>query len=190
MTHATGNNISRNAVAGSTVGEKLRGGALIGAWVLDRERTSVRLATKAMWGRVPVRGTFREVRGTAQVTGPDTVSARLEIESASINTKMKMRDHHLRSEDFFAAEAHPTITVEIEKVEPTGPGLQAAGTLTIRGRSIPLSFPVTVTELADDSVVLDAVVGIDRSEIGLDYRARGATHMHNDLTVHAVFTRA
>jgi len=177
-------------VSSTTVDDKLREGALIGAWVLDRERTTVRLSTKAMWGRVPVHGIFREVRGTAQVSGPETVSARIEIESASIHTKIKMRDHHLRSDDFFAAEAHPTITVEIEKVEPAGAGLQATGTLTIRGRSMPLSFPVTVTDLADDSVVLDAVVGIDRSEIGLTYRARGATHMHNDLTVHAVFIRA
>ena len=177
-------------VSGSAVAGKLREGALTGAWVLDPGRSRVRLSTRAMWGRVPVHGTFRQVRGTAQVTGPGAVTARIEIASASIDTKIKMRDHHLRSDDFFAAAAHPTIAVGIEGVEPAGNALHATGTLTIRGRSMPLSFPVTVTELADTSVVLDAVVKVDRSEVGLDYRARGATHMHNELTVHAVFIRA
>jgi polyisoprenoid-binding protein YceI len=176
-------------VSGS-VGTQLQSGALAGTWTLDPSRTTVALKTKAMWGLVPVKGSFAATGGTATVTPEGAVTATVEISSASINTKMKKRDEHLRSDDFFAADAHPTITVAIDHVDAKASDPSATGSLTVRGQSTPLTFPLTVTSLDSQTAELDAVVEVDRSQVGIDFKAKGATKMVSTMTVHAVFTRS
>jgi polyisoprenoid-binding protein YceI len=172
-----------------SVDTQLKSGALTGTWTLDPSRTKVGLKTKAMWGVIPVKGSFDATGGTADVSADGAVTATVDIASASINTKMKKRDEHLRSDDFFASEAHPTITVTVEQVEASGGALTATGSLTVRGHTTPLLFPLSITALDGHTAELDAVVDVDRSQVGIDFKAKGATKMVNTMTVHAVFTR-
>src|SRR5713101_6060635 len=67
---------------------------LAGDWVLDPSRSKVELHTRHMWGLRPVEGVFREVSGLG------AVSPAGEVTAASIDTKNKKRDDHLRSDDF------------------------------------------------------------------------------------------
>ena len=46
-----------------------------------------------MWGIVPVKGTFSDLAGSAAVAADGGVTGRLEVKSASINTKMKNATH-------------------------------------------------------------------------------------------------
>ena len=120
--------------AGADLRADLARGAFNGSWTLVPSESSVLLKAKAMWGIVPVKGIFSELAGSAAVAADGGVTGRLEVKSASINTKMKKRDEHLRSEDFFACDRFSDIAFEIDKVTSTPSGLTLAGRLTVRER--------------------------------------------------------
>jgi polyisoprenoid-binding protein YceI len=168
----------------------LKDGTLTGTWTLDPQATTIALKTKAMWGVVPVKGTFRATGGSAEIGADSVVSAHVEVDAASIATKMKKRDEHLRSADFFDTETYPTITVSIDAVDVSGPTPTASGSLTVRDSTAPIMIPLTVTSVGADEIALDATTVVDRSTVGLAFSKQGATKMENTLTVHARFVRA
>jgi polyisoprenoid-binding protein YceI len=57
----------------------------------------------------------------------------VEIALASVDTGNEMRDNHLRSKDFFDAEAQPTMTFVSTGLRPAGESWILDGELTIRG---------------------------------------------------------
>jgi polyisoprenoid-binding protein YceI len=164
-------------------------GALNGSWTLVPSESSVGLKAKSMWGIVPVKGTFSELAGGATVAADGGVTGRLVVKSASINTKMKTRDAHLRGDDFFASDRFSDIVFEIDQVTPTRSGLKVAGHLTVRECTLRLEFPAVVADLGSGRIGIDTEVQVDRSEFGLNYRGKGATKMNNALIIHAVFAR-
>lgn len=82
-----------------------------------------------------VRGNFNEFSGQVDVDPADQTltSARATINTASVNTRNEKRDEHLRSDDFFAAENHPTITFVSKQVTGSGDNITVVGDITIRG---------------------------------------------------------
>ena len=178
------------AVGAADLRADLARGALNGSWTLVPSESSVDLKAKAMWGIVPVKGTFSDLDGSAVVGADGAVTGRLAVKSASINTKMKKRDAHLRSDDFFASDHFPDIVFEIDQVTSTTSGrIKVAGRLTVRERTLRLEFPAVVADLGSGRIGIDTEVQVDRSELGLSYRGKGATKMNNALIIHAVFTR-
>jgi len=176
-------------MAGADLKGQLARGAFNGSWTLVPGESSVRLKAKAMWGIVPVKGTFSELAGSAAVATDGGVTGRLEVKSASINTKMKKRDEHLPSDDFFACDRFSDIVFEIDQVTSTTSGLTVEGRLTVRERTIRLEFPAFVTDLGSGQMGIDTELQVDRAELGLSYRGKGATKMNNELIIHAVFAR-
>lgn len=174
-------------VSANAAVEQLRGGHLTGEWVLNPAESTVKLKTKAMFGMVPVKGTFGTLSGSATVGDTGDVRATINVAADSLSTKMKKRDEHLRSADFFDADQHPQLVVDIREL---GPDLIATGTLTVEGVSTKLSFPVTVAESSASKVAIDAVFTVDRSEVGIDFKKMGATKMLSTMTVHASFTKS
>jgi polyisoprenoid-binding protein YceI len=88
----------------STVAALLSSHDAVGVWNLDPARSIFAFRSKTMWGLMTVEGHFAEVRGGAQVTDTGAVSGRLDITAASLNTRNRTRDEHLRSADFFDVE--------------------------------------------------------------------------------------
>jgi polyisoprenoid-binding protein YceI len=86
-------------------------------------------------GIANVRGRFTDFQGTVEV-GQDAWSAKARgsIKVASIDTGEAQRDTHLRSGDFFDADAFPEITYESTKVEPLDENSSRVwGNLTMHG---------------------------------------------------------
>jgi polyisoprenoid-binding protein YceI len=162
--------------------------ALAGEWVLDPRTSSIRLKTKVM-GLVPVNGVFRQVSGNGTVSPDGQVSGTLTVAAASIDTNNTRRDTHLRSNDFFDSDNHPDITFTADGIRPSGQGVAVSGALTVRGRTLPLSFDAAASVQGDGEVWLDAEVHINRADFGLTWNLLGTVSMHNTLTIHAVFTR-
>jgi polyisoprenoid-binding protein YceI len=167
----------------------LKDGTLAGSWTLDGSRSTIGLRSKSMWGLVPVKGTFREVAGNGVVSPDGQVSGTITVGAASIDTKNKKRDTHLRSADFFDSDNHPQITVSASGFAPSGQGVTVAGTLTVRDQTRPLTFDATVA-VDGDEVWLDTEIEVNRGDFGLTWNQVGMASMHNTITVHAVFTRA
>ena len=87
-----------------------------------------------------VNGTFREWSGeiTADPADWSTGSVNVTIQSATIDTRHERRDQDLRSDNFFDAANHPTITFRSTKVEVRGNQIIVSGDLTMRGITKPL----------------------------------------------------
>src|SRR6266567_3006384 len=177
-------------VTASALQAMLKDATLVGSWTLDSSRSAVGLRSKSMWGLAPVKGTFREVAGTGTVSPDGQVSGTITVAAASIDTKNKKRDTHLRSADFFDSETHPQITVRVDRITPSSQGVTVTGALTVRDRTQPLTFDATVSAVDGDEVWLDAEVRINRADFGLTWNQLGMASMHNTITIHAVFSRA
>jgi polyisoprenoid-binding protein YceI len=181
----------RAAQAGTDVAALLRDEALTGRWVLDPRASRVEFHVRHFWGAVTVRGCFERFEGEGTV-GPDgKVAGQLAIDAASLNTKNKQRDRHLRSGDFFDAADHPRVVVTVSRAELThGAQLAAEGELEAAGVREPLSFTGEVVDASADAVTLQAEVTVDRSRFGMTWSPLRITSMQATGSVTARFTRA
>ena len=121
---------------------------------------------------------------------PDgTVSGSVVFDAASIDTKNKKRDKHLRTADFFEVETYPTFTFALTSARPVSNGqLELSGTLTIRDQSRPLTLTADV-QSTETSVTISTEFDIDRSEWGLTWAKMGAG-VANHVVIQAQFTKA
>jgi polyisoprenoid-binding protein YceI len=161
-------------------------GTLTGSWVLDPARSQVRLETRHTWGLLPLHGVFRQVAGYGTVTAAGQVTGTVTVTAASIDTKSKMRDKDLRSAKVFDTASHPDITYTVDSMQPASGGVRVAGSLTVRGRTRPLSFDAKVSAAAGE-VQLDAEVPVNRADFGLTYSPLRMAPMNNTIVIHAVF---
>jgi polyisoprenoid-binding protein YceI len=167
----------------------LKDAALAGNWTLDASKSTVGLRSKSIWGILPVKGVFRQVSGQGTVSPTGDVNGTVTVGAASIDTKNKRRDTHLRSADFFDSDTYPDITFTVTQARPSGQGVTVSGNLTVRDRTRPVTFDATASAVSDSEVSLDAEVQVDRSDFGLTWNRMGMVSMHNTITVHAVFTK-
>ena len=167
----------------------LKDAALAGSWTLDSSKSTVGLRSKSMWGLVPVKGVFRQVAGQGTVSPAGEVTGSVIVAAASVDTKNKRRDTHLRSADFFDSDNYPDITFTVNQATPAGSGAAVSGDLTVRDLTRPVTFDARVSVVDSGEIWLDAEVQIDRADFGLTWNQMGMAGMHNTITVHAVFTR-
>jgi polyisoprenoid-binding protein YceI len=181
----------RAAQAGTDVAALVREGGLAGRWVLDPRASRVEFGVRHFWGAVTVRGWFERLEGEG-VVGPDgKISGRLVMGAASLVTKNKQRDRHLRSGDFFDVQDHPRVVVTVSRAELThGAQLAAEGELEAAGVREPLSFAAEVVDASADAVTLKAGLTVDRSRFGMTWSPLRMTSMQATGSVTARFTRA
>jgi polyisoprenoid-binding protein YceI len=123
-----------------------------------------------------VRGTFNEFSGSVDVDpAAKTLSAaRATINTATINTRDEKRDEHLRSDDFFDATNHPTISFTSKKVSGSGDNIRVVGDITIRGvtKEITLngSFVGAMTDhMGNERAGFVATGEVNRKDFGLNW---------------------
>jgi polyisoprenoid-binding protein YceI len=163
-------------------------GALTGTWTLDPARSQVLLETRHTWGLLPLHGVFRQVTGNGTVTATGQVTGTVTVAAASIDTKNKTRDKDLRSAKVFDTAHHPDITYTVDSIQPAREGARVTGSLTVRGRTRPLSFDAKVCATPGEAR-LDAEIPVNRADFGLTYSPLRMAPMNNTITIHAVFTR-
>ena len=161
---------------------------LTGTWTLDPRRTAIQFQTKAMWV-LNVSGTLRATEGSGAVDGNGHVTGRLVVDAASIDTKNKRRDTHLRGADFFEVQKHPAMVFEVTgaRLGAQGQGT-VEGTLSIRGVTWDVEFQAVLRTEGDGAVTLDARTEIDRSKWGMTWAMMGAG-LNNQVTVRTTFVR-
>jgi len=78
---------------------------------------------------------------------------------------------HLKSDDFFSVDKHPTATLQIKKVEKQeGDKHLVSGDLTIKGIKKPISFPATV-HMGKDMVHAVSTITVDRTLYNVRYNS-------------------
>ncbi|MBX9640844.1 MAG: YceI family protein, partial [Mycobacteriaceae bacterium] len=58
----------------------------VGTWALAPDRSAITFKVRNMWGLMPVKGAFTEFGGEGRLTDSGTVSGRIVIEVASLDT--------------------------------------------------------------------------------------------------------
>jgi polyisoprenoid-binding protein YceI len=109
------------------------------AYKIDRSHSEVGFKVRHFFSKTP--GRFNEYDGTILWDDKNLAASSVDvtIQSASIYTANERRDNHLKSDDFFSAEKHPTITFKSTKVVPGESGkFQIHGDLTMRGITKPV----------------------------------------------------
>ncbi|HUC42227.1 MAG TPA: YceI family protein [Candidatus Micrarchaeaceae archaeon] len=148
-------------------------------WKIDPAHTVAEFKVKHMMIS-HVKGHFPGVSGTLTLNEADITKSHIEasIEVASIDTREPQRDAHLKSEDFFHAEKHPTLTFTSKSITRKGEGeLAVAGDLTLHGVTKPVTFAVEgPTAPSKDPwgnlrIGLSATTKINRKDFGLNWNA-------------------
>ena len=69
-----------------------------------------------------VRGTFTKVHGTVAYDPADLSKTAIDvtIDTASVDSRLEMRDNDLRSDHFLDVQKYPTITFTAKNAEPAG----------------------------------------------------------------------
>ena len=100
-------------------------------------------------------GKFTKFNGKIDVNRehPENSSVTAQIDVRSIDTRIKKRDDHLRSAEFFNVDKYPQITFKSRSVKQTGPQSgDILGDLTIHGVTKPITLHVKLlTPLNDTS---------------------------------------
>ena len=86
-------------------------------------------------------GRFNDISGTVifDRANPSNSSVELSVPIESLDTHNSIRDHSLKSRDFFDAKQFPSMTFKSTKVEGSGGRLQVSGDLTIHGVTKPIT---------------------------------------------------
>ena len=93
-----------------------------------------------------------------------------DVEAASIDTGIGLRDTHLRSADFFDVERFPDIMFESVRVEAAGRRATVTGRLTMRGVTQEITVPVDVT-LSEVALVATGELVLNRRDYGINYNS-------------------
>ena len=151
-------------------------GLLLAApWEFDPAHTGVHFKVRHLMIS-SVRGEFEKVSWKIVYDEADVTksSADINIDTASINTRVAKRDEHLRSPDFLDVAKYPAITFRSKRVEKAGDGtLKMTGDLTIRGvsKEVVLTVEGPSPEIKDPGgnyrVGGQAATRINRKDFGL-----------------------
>ena len=168
-----------------------RDGALAGRWTLDPQQSRAEFRVRHFWHTITVAGQFGQLEGQGTVSPDGTVTGQLVIDAASLSTKNKQRDKHLRSADFFDVEKHPRVVLTVRQAALSDDGrLSAEGTLEAAGASKPVTFTADITDASRDAVTLRAELTVDRSQFGMTWSPLRMAAMQATGSVTARFTRA
>lgn len=147
-------------------------------WNIDNMHSEIGFKVKHMM-ITNVNGTFGQFTATATTEGDDFSTAQFNFSAGidSINTGVADRDAHLKSDDFFNAEAYPELTFKSTGVTKKGEeNYVISGDLTIRDvtKRVDLDAEfggIVVDPYGQTKAGLTITGKIKRSEFGLKWSA-------------------
>jgi polyisoprenoid-binding protein YceI len=151
---------------------------LAGSWEVDPTHSALEFVARYAVFTL-VRGRFTSFSGTVVIDPlhPDATGVDVDIDASSVDTAMGVRDEHLRGEEFFDVERHPTISFRSRGVSVLAAGRYTVrGDLTIRGLTQPVRLVVDVFGRAPDvlgnpRLGLRATARVQRAVWGMTWNA-------------------
>ena len=149
----------------------------VGTYDIDVSHTRLGFAVRHM-AVSKVRGEFKEFSGTLELAeNPVDSKISVTMQAASVETKDENRDNHLRTNDFFDVEIHPTWTFTGTAIRPvTATEWHVDGDLTIRGVTKQVTLDATLEGVVQDPygfhrVGFSASTTINRDDYGVSFNA-------------------
>lgn len=141
-------------------------------WNLDPSHSEITFKVRHMMIS-NVKGEFRNFNVDLESEDENfkNVKASASIDTSSISTNNTDRDNHLKSAEFFNAEAHPQITFETDSLNE-----EVTGNLTINGVTKPVKLDVdfggiNVDPWGQTKAGFSFEGKINRSDFGLNWNA-------------------
>ncbi|MCP4138860.1 MAG: YceI family protein [Chloroflexi bacterium] len=142
-----------------------------GIYVVDIKESSLGWFGEKVIGKKHY-GSVKILEGTLVVENGTFVSGTVVMDMNSINVEdgsPQRLENHLKNDDFFGVNAHPTSTLEIISAKALGNDQYAvSATLTIKGISQPLDFIAIATE-ESGRITASAEIVFDRTLYGIEY---------------------
>jgi len=163
-------------------------------WQIDPEHSSVQFKVRHLMVS-NVKGEFSRFNGVVAIDDQDITrsNVKVNIETASIDTKVAKRDEHLKSADFFDVTKYPAMTFASRKVVKAGDGrLKVSGDLTLHGvtREVTLDVEGPTAEVKDPwgntRRGATATTKINRKDFGLNWNKAletGGVVVGDDVTI-------
>ena len=117
-------------------------------------------------------GHFSRFSGEVMVDPAVLTSGRitLNIDAASLDTGIEMRDNHLRSSDFFDVERFPTVAFQSMRIEAAGRRATVVGRLTLHGVTREIAVPIDV-QITNTALVASGEFIVNRGEYAINYNS-------------------
>ncbi|GAC1314434.1 MAG: YceI family protein [Ktedonobacteraceae bacterium] len=141
-------------------------------WEIDHTHSRVSFAIRVM-SVSTTRGSFKALHGQLHIDEQHPANSWVDaqVEAATIDTRNKLRDAHLRTAAFFDAKKYSTITFMSTRVEHVGgQNYQVTGNLTLHGVTRPITFDVQYrgqTNLMGARTSLSAKAQINRHDFSV-----------------------
>lgn len=144
-----------------------------GVWEVEHGSSEVNFRAKALFGLIPVNGFFDEFSGELRVDEDGKARGTLVVQTGTLKTGIDRRDADLRSPRYLGSTEHPQMTFTLESIEPSGDDhLKLTGSLAVREKTIPLSFPVYAIQHGDH-LHIEGRVQLDHHAAGFDWAKPG-----------------
>jgi len=147
----------------------------VGTFAIDTSHTRLGFAVRHM-AVSKVRGDFKDFSGTLELAeDPADSKVSVTIQAGSVDTHDENRDNHLRTNDFFDVENHPTWTFTSTAIRPiSSTEWNVDGDLTIRGVTRQVTLDATLEGVVQDPygmhrVGFSATTSIDREDFGVSF---------------------
>ena len=137
------------------------------AYTLDPTASILTWTGHAQAGDYAPSGTLRLREGRLSGPAAAPTAARVVLDLTTIAHENAQLAEHLRNADFFDVAQFPTAVFELTRWRNG----QAEGRLTLKGRTLPVKFPLTVSPQADGRVRLRGTATLDRTTVGLNYNS-------------------
>lgn len=131
------------------------------------DKSSITFVSKQM--SVPVEGGFKKFSAKVRINSakPETGTAQIDIDLASIDAGSAEANDEVKGKDWFSVAEFPKASFVSSSVKSLGAGkLEAAGKLTIKGKSVDVHAPFTLKE-DKGLLVVDGVFTIKRLDYGI-----------------------
>ncbi len=166
-------------------------GYTAGTWALDAAHSEITFSVRHL-AISKVKGTFEKFDVnlvTSENPADTTLTASIDV--ASVNTRQKDRDNHLRTSDFFAIDEHPTIDFTSTSISLSGDDLVIVGDLTLRGVTKTVTFTgefggITTNGYGQTVAGGEVSTKINRQDFGVHWNAAveaGGLTLGDDVTI-------
>ncbi|MBW8049524.1 MAG: YceI family protein [Cytophagales bacterium] len=144
----------------------------VGTWGIDASNSTIGFKIGNMWV-MNVKGTMGGLKGQVVIAKNISESIiELFLKPGTINTGIKKRDNHLKSDDFFDVEKYSSITFKGSRISQVDKGYIAKGDLTIKDVTKTVEVPFNYNGLEEKNGTMVAKfsgkVTIDRKDFHLD----------------------